>query len=80
MKITIFQFSDRALENRDYSDGIEIHCNDEEVFRAFDGELEDNSLSRNFSDVWKISELMLKAYEAGKNGEDFKIEYKYFEE
>lgn len=34
---------------------------------------EDNSLSRNFRDCFKIAELMEKAYLAGKNGEDFEL-------
>jgi len=36
---------------------------------------EDNRLSDNFEDCYDIPELLLKAYEAGKRGEDFTVEY-----
>lgn len=36
---------------------------------------EDNTLSRNFSDCYDIPSLLRKAYEAGKNGESFDVEY-----
>jgi hypothetical protein len=39
-----------------------------------DGEPEDANLNRDFNDCYKIIKLMKEAYEAGKNGEDFKIE------
>ena len=38
------------------------------------GDSEDNTLSRNFSDVYQIENLIREAYEAGKNGEDLNIE------
>ncbi|AGI11910.1 hypothetical protein PQE71_gp178 [Bacillus phage Izhevsk] len=36
---------------------------------------EDNRLSDNFEDCYDIPALLRKAWEAGKNGEDFKVEY-----
>jgi hypothetical protein len=43
------------------------------VFSASDGEPEDNTLSRNFNDCYKIGEMMERAYKAGKAGEPFEI-------
>jgi len=37
--------------------------------------MEDNFLSRNFSDCYDIPALLEKAWLAGKNGEDFKLYY-----
>lgn len=36
---------------------------------------EDNTLYRNFSDCYDIPNMLQRAYEAGKNGEPFEIEY-----
>lgn len=36
---------------------------------------EDNVLYRNFSDCYDIPDLLRKAYNAGKNGEDFEVVY-----
>lgn len=38
------------------------------------GEPEDNSLGRNFNDVFYIEEAIRIAYEAGKNGEKLEVE------
>ena len=38
-----------------------------------DGEPEDNSLMRNFSDVYEISALLVKAHAAGKAGEPVEV-------
>lgn len=43
-------------------------------FDVYDGEPEDNSLMRNFNDCVKIPDLLKRAYEAGKNGEEFELE------
>ena len=55
----------------DYSQGMTIEIDDEKAFGVFDGEPEDNNLSRNFCDCSKIVDLMELAWQAGKNGEDF---------
>lgn len=39
-----------------------------------EGEIEDNTLGRNFSDVFNILGLMELVYEAGKRGEEIKFE------
>lgn len=51
---------------------IEIDGNIEATFT--DGELEDNSLGRNFADVYLISTFMRAAHMAGKHGEEFTAE------
>jgi hypothetical protein len=38
------------------------------------GEPEDMTISRDLSDAWDISNLLVMAYNAGKNGEDLEIE------
>jgi ABC-type uncharacterized transport system fused permease/ATPase subunit len=59
----------------DYRTSFKIRINNQEVASFYDGEPEDNSLGRNFNDVYKIVELMKLAYDAGKNGEDFSEEH-----
>jgi hypothetical protein len=63
----------------DFEDGyeeLEIVINNTTKFKVgnYDSP-EDNTLSRNFSDCYDIPELLRKAYEAGKNGEEFVVEY-----
>ena len=55
---------------------LEIVINDNTKFKvgSYDAP-EDNTLSRNFSDCYDIPELLRKAYDAGRNGEKFEIEY-----
>lgn len=43
------------------------------VLSFSDGEPEDNTLSRNFSDVYSIPKLIEMAYQAGKSGEELEI-------
>lgn len=40
----------------------------------YDGEPEDNTLGRNFNDVYSIPDLLKIAYEAGKNGEEWELD------
>jgi hypothetical protein len=40
----------------------------------FGGEPEDMTISRDLSGAWDISNLLVMAYNAGKNGEDLEIE------
>lgn len=58
-------------------ESLEISIDDVYKFRVYhDMEApEDNDLGRNFSDCHDIPDMMRKAYIAGKNGEDFEIEY-----
>lgn len=71
MTIEILEPSEEWLEARDYDGNFcRINIDGKEEFSAYDGEPEDNSLSRNFSDVWKIPSLLQMVYDAGKKGED----------
>lgn len=48
------------------------------VLKFVDGEPEDNTLQRNFSDVFKIDQFIGAAYNAGRMGK--KLEIKYVDE
>jgi hypothetical protein len=63
-----------SWENDDYRSFLKIYVNDKLAARFYDGEPEDNSLCRNFSDCYSITDLMKRAYDAGKNGEEFMLE------
>lgn len=53
---------------------INIKNKDTEINLTFyDGEPEDNSLGRNFSDCYRIVEALQLAYEAGKRGDSIQI-------
>ena len=59
---------------------MQININGEKAFRVMDGEPEDSNLSRDFSDCLIISNLMERAYKAGKKNEELTIEHKEVEE
>ncbi len=81
MKIKTKSLSGKALEKQDYQDFYEIEVDGKEKISASDyGEPEDNTLGRNLNFIYKITGLMEKAYNAGKNGEDFKITHEEVEE
>jgi len=69
MKIKIIT----QIDKEDYYNAMQIIIDDEEVFHVYDGEPEDSNLSRNFNDVYKIPDLLQKAYNAGVKGIPFKI-------
>lgn len=54
---------------------IEIHINGDKVAEFTDGEPEDRLIIRDFSDVKLITSLMAKAHTAGKNGEEFELDF-----
>lgn len=72
--------SGEALEKREYRDRFQICIDGKNVFDVMDDEPEDSNLSRSFSDVYKIPDLLEKVYNAGKNGEELKIEHEEVEE
>lgn len=54
---------------------------DEDLKADFtDGEPEDANISRDFADVNNIVQLMEIAYDAGKNGEDFVVDFEDYKE
>ena len=75
MKVIIETYTEEAIDSRDYCDTVVVSIDGKQVFSVGDGEPEDNNLSRNFSDCYNIDNLMKRAYEAGKKGEKFELEY-----
>lgn len=80
MKIVEKSLTEEALEQRDYSNILEIYIDGKCSFSVSDGEPEDANLARDFNDCCSVSDLMRKAYDAGKNGESFEIEYEKLSE
>lgn len=60
--------------DEDYQMELTIEVNGVKKFNVYDGELEDNCLSRNFNDCHNVASLMRLAYEAGVRGEEFNVE------
>lgn len=58
-------------------ESLEIVIDDITKFHVYNDSfsIEDNTLSRNFSDCYDIPLLLEKAYQAGKNGEKLEIIY-----
>jgi hypothetical protein len=73
MKVTEFVRSEKNIQLSDYRNALELHVNNKIVFSVYDGEPEDNTLSRNFSDCYGIIDLIEMAHTAGKNNEDLII-------
>jgi hypothetical protein len=73
MRVVVTEFTSEDYEYEmleivlDETTKFKVSCNTDSM--------EDNMLSRNFSDCYDIPTLLRKAYEAGKNGEDFTVEY-----
>ena len=75
MKVEMKSLTDEAFERRDYRDILEIDIDGKCVFSVHDGEPEDANLNRDFNHCWNICDLMKKAYNAGKSGEDFELSH-----
>lgn len=73
MKIEMLSLTENAIADRDYRDYIEIKFDGKCLFSVHDGEPEDNNLSRNFNSCYGILDLLKKAYEVGKRGENLEI-------
>ena len=83
MKVTILNRDTETWEKRDYKHALHIYVSSEseDVCMKFrDGEPEDNNISRNFSDIFLIKDLIKIAYNAGKNGEELEIIEKEIDE
>ena len=72
----------RLLVTREHSEdydyeSLEIVIDGKSKFKVSNSAdaMEDATLSRDFEDCHNIPALLRKAFEAGKNGEDFEIEY-----
>lgn len=70
MKVEVFSATDEYQDR----DGLVIKIDGKVAFSAFDGEKEDNSLCRNFSDCFGITDLMQQAYMAGADKDVLEIE------
>ena len=75
MKVEIYSLTKDEFERRDYCNALQIKINGKDEFEVYDGEPEDNNLSRNFSDCFSIEKLMELVYQAGINGEDYTVDY-----
>jgi hypothetical protein len=80
MNVVVTSLTEEAVEERDYCDIVEISVDGKKVAKFVDGEPEDNNMGRNFEDVYRVADLMKKAYWAGKNGEEFTLEENRLEE
>ena len=67
MTTIIEQIYEVDAEN-DYKTEITVKLDGKVIFNVCDGEDEDNSICRNFSDCSKVLELLKQVYELGKNG------------
>ena len=64
----------------DYQSEYAILVDGKEEFRVGDGEPEDNTLGRNFNDVYKVVDLIKMAYQAGLSREELLIEERHVDE
>ena len=71
MKVVERFRSEKAVEQCDDRNAMEIEINGTIEFRASDGEPEDATLNRDFNDCYNITNFMKAAYAAGKAGEEF---------
>lgn len=74
MKVTVKELTGEERANHDYRNILSIEVDGKQVFRVWDGEPEDATLSRDFNDCWKVADLMKLAHEAGQRGEPFEVE------
>lgn len=75
MKIEFITRTDDRIEDLDGRDSIEIKIDGVRKFIVRDGEPEDATLRRDFKHCYSVVNLMKLAFEAGKRGEDFEVEY-----
>lgn len=61
--------------DKDSDRGLEIAINGKTEFRIGNGEPEDMTMNRDLSDSYNIVDMLSTAHEAGKNGEEFNVEY-----
>ncbi len=71
MKVEVIRRSE--VEECEYREAMRIVINDKEEFWFGDGEPEDNTLGRNFNDIYKIPKMLEMAFNAGRFGELFSI-------
>lgn len=69
MIVKEISLSEDTLEKNDYQDMYEIEVNGDTICHFSDGEPEDNTISRNFNDIYNIKKLIQMAFDAGRTGE-----------
>jgi len=74
MKVTEGFRSEDNFKEYDYRDAYSIETSNGTTLIFRDDEPEDNTLSRSFSDVYKISKLIKEAHAAGLAGEELIFE------
>ena len=69
MKVKEISLTEEGEKKMDYRSYYEIQIDGKKAISFMDGEPEDATLNRDFNDVYYITELMQRAYNAGKGGE-----------
>lgn len=69
MRIKIIS-SSQEFYNKNYRNFLSVVVDDLEVMSFVDGEPEDNTLDRNFSDCYRIADLIKSVAKWAKEGED----------
>ena len=59
----------RSCTLPDYREAYRISLNEEKEMEFIDGEPEDNTLARNFCDIYNIVDFFKLVYAAGQNGD-----------
>ena len=78
MKLLVERFDDQD----DWRSALKINAEvneDQTELHFIEGEPKDANLYRDFADVYKIENLVLMAYEAGKNGESLSIKHENYD-
>ena len=73
MKIVVNTLTPEAIADREYAEALELEIDGKTELSFIDGESEDNSLSRNFNDIFRIPKLLQRVYDAGVRGEKFEL-------
>ena len=75
MNVEVTTRTDERREELDGRDIVEIKINGVRKFMVRDGESEDATLSRDFKHCYSVANLMRLAFDAGRRGEYFEVEY-----
>ena len=73
MIITQVSLTEEEMERRDYRDAITIKINGSIALQFHDGEPEDNTMGRNFNDIYSIINVLKQAHAAGVAGESLTV-------
>ncbi len=78
MRLSVKKFEDLDFWRMALKIEAETETSQKEL-SFIEGEPEDANLYRDFADVYKIENLVLMAYEAGKNGESLSIKHENYD-